>query len=759
VWGGETVGAVAGVASMVVGVVAGWLAWAALRGAGGPAELTPAGMADQIAVAVRRRWEAEVELRRVNDPYTIPVRWEAADPDLFADWAVVERAASSAGWPEPDRSRWASGPEGLAGSGDDVSEVLERVPTGRLVVLGEPGAGKTILAVRLVLDLLTRRTSGGPLPVLVPLAAWDPAPEHLWEWLERQLCLDHPALREPAPGGDANWARALWDAGLLLPVLDGLDEINGPAQGRALAHLNEALRPGVGLVLTARTDSYRLAVRPGAGMPAAVPSGAAGVELCPLDAGTVADYLRASAGGRDAEARWEQVFAALADPAQPVGQALVTPLTAALARTVYCPRPGEPAAGLPHPGELLGRGLDSRAAVERHLFDGFLPAAYRPHADPARRGPWKASDAYRWLAFLAGQLKRRETTDLAWWELHTAAPRILPGLTGGLVFGLAAGLAYGLWAGLPLGVRSEDALGRLVVRCLVFGLDGAFTFGLAYGLVFGLVKRPSQPARGLRWSLHMGRFVLVGGLVGGLVGIPNGLVSGLVVGLVSGLMFGFVFGLASGLVFGGVERASEAERRPRWSPDPAGFVQMGIFIGGIGGVAANHADPQGGLAAGMAAGIAVGLWAWLVIRIMAGLEPRPVEPAEATDPHTVLRRDRGALAGILLVVALTAVLTERLGFLLLIAFVAAAGVDLAPLVDELVTGLMAGLAAGIVAGIARTAWGPFALAKCWLALRGRLPWRLMRFLADAHRRGVLRQAGAVYQFRHVELQRHLAGRP
>ena len=30
------------------------------------------------------------------------------------------------------------------------------------------------------------------------------------------------------------------------------------------------------------------------------------------------------------------------------------------------------------------------------------------------------------------------------------------------------------------------------------------------------------------------------------------------------------------------------------------------------------------------------------------------------------------------------------------------------------------------------------------------------FLADAYRRGVLRQSGAVYQFRHVRLQQHLA---
>jgi hypothetical protein len=39
-----------------------------------------------------------------------------------------------------------------------------------------------------------------------------------------------------------------------------------------------------------------------------------------------------------------------------------------------------------------------------------------------------------------------------------------------------------------------------------------------------------------------------------------------------------------------------------------------------------------------------------------------------------------------------------------------------------------------------------------------LPRSLMSFLADAHERGVLRQAGAVYQFRRIELQHRLAKR-
>jgi hypothetical protein len=41
-------------------------------------------------------------------------------------------------------------------------------------------------------------------------------------------------------------------------------------------------------------------------------------------------------------------------------------------------------------------------------------------------------------------------------------------------------------------------------------------------------------------------------------------------------------------------------------------------------------------------------------------------------------------------------------------------------------------------------------------LTGRLPWRLPEFLDDAYRRGVLRRAGAVYQFRHARLQEHFA---
>ncbi|WP_436988374.1 NACHT domain-containing protein [Streptomyces sp. enrichment culture] len=52
----------------------------------------------------------------------------------------------------------------------------QRVPTRRLVVLGEPGSGKTMLLVRLLQDLDAQRIDGGPVPALFSLASRDPRP-------------------------------------------------------------------------------------------------------------------------------------------------------------------------------------------------------------------------------------------------------------------------------------------------------------------------------------------------------------------------------------------------------------------------------------------------------------------------------------------------------------------------------------------------------------------------------------------------------
>jgi hypothetical protein len=141
-WGSAS--AVVTVAALPTVVVGLYLALAGRYGTPTGDELTLETVADLLAVAVRQQWIAEAVKRSLTDPYPLPVRWQPADPDLMEDWASLERRATTGtGWPPPPRAgTWATGPAGLAGGGE-LAEVLGRVPTGRLVVLGEPGSGKT----------------------------------------------------------------------------------------------------------------------------------------------------------------------------------------------------------------------------------------------------------------------------------------------------------------------------------------------------------------------------------------------------------------------------------------------------------------------------------------------------------------------------------------------------------------------------------------------------------------------------------------
>ena len=85
-----------GVVGGVLGPPALWLAWASYRDDRAEADtgLTLEQVADQIAAAVRDQWTAEAELRRLNDPYSIPVQWQPADPGLVEDWSALVRLAT-----------------------------------------------------------------------------------------------------------------------------------------------------------------------------------------------------------------------------------------------------------------------------------------------------------------------------------------------------------------------------------------------------------------------------------------------------------------------------------------------------------------------------------------------------------------------------------------------------------------------------------------------------------------------------------------
>ena len=232
-----------------------------------------------------------------------------------------------------------------------------------------------------------------------------------------------------------------------MPVLDGLDEIPESARAMAIGRINDALRPGGQVLLTCQTRQYRDATRPPNG-PEAILSGAAAIELRPLNARTIRRYLRDDAPGPVTRARWDPVLALLGTQA-PAGQALITPLMVTLARTIYSPRPGEAPEVIPDPAELCG--FAGRSAVEAHLFDAFIPSAYRPSMSAAGL-PGKPSAAG---FLLACHLERTiGTPDLAWWQLDEAAPRT--------ALRLVTGLAACSWPDSRSGPYSGSRPGRRV---------------------------------------------------------------------------------------------------------------------------------------------------------------------------------------------------------------------------------------------------------------------------------------------------------
>lgn len=591
-------------------------------------------------------------------------------------------------------------------------------------------------------------------------------------------------------------------------------------------------------------------------------NGAAGIQLLPLTADQAASYLRHDAGGEGTSAaeRWNDVATQLSVDT-PVGQALSTPLGLFLARTIYNPRPDTAARSgvIPHPNELCNTAaFPNRAALNAHLFNAYIPAAYALHH--SRLSRWTIPQAHHSLVFLARHLEnhRDGSPNLAWWELPYALPahvrRLVFGLVvflvGGLVSGLAAGLVFGLMVGLrstPSGTPSTRLrwspreLGRQLVAGLGFGLVTGLAFGLvfglglglaaglAFGITFGLMStRAGTPSTRLRWSTReLGgqlvagiRFGLVGGLAAGIgFGLVAGLAAGIGFGLVTGLVFAIVFGLGFGLMVGLVAGLRSTPSgapgtRLRWSPGKlAGqlvvgivtAVMFGLFVaGGAGRVAGmgfwlmvglvaglafglrstrlstpgtrQRWSPRklggqlvAGLSAGLAVGLALGLLAGLgladglglglvvglafglIVGLVAGLRGEEPNLTTMTGPATLLAQDRR-----------TFLVIGFVGGFVGGGFGLAAGLAGEPLVGLFfgITGGGFGLLAGFAVGLEQTAWGGWVIAKAYLALRRRVPWNLMSFLQDAHEhRGVLRQVGAVYQFRHLDLQRHLAHQP
>jgi NACHT domain len=223
-----------------------------------------------LKAILQERWRAEKGSHESRVYEALPMRIRFAP--------TTEAANSST-----DAIDMTTDSQSCEGEFSDVLAAFSQEPRYRRVVLGDAGAGKTVLVTELARQLLVATEVETPLPLIMPTRAWNPVKQSLRDWLIQQLVVDYSLPKA--------YARTLVADGMVLPILDGLDEMPYAFRSHALVRLNEYLvyRP---LVVTSRKAEYHAAQKD------ARVHGMIAVELMALRVADISAYLKHVGGDR-----------------------------------------------------------------------------------------------------------------------------------------------------------------------------------------------------------------------------------------------------------------------------------------------------------------------------------------------------------------------------------------------------------------------------------------------------------------------------
>jgi WD40 repeat protein len=689
---------------------------------------TPEELADDLAATIRTQWMEESKARGLRDSGILPVTWSASIRK------VGDRTAAVAGRMEAGRLLRLR-LDGRLESGFDqalfkLANDYRQIPSGRLVILGEPGAGKTVLAILLTLGLIdpSTRISGSPTPVLLAASSWDPTKESMDEWIVRSVAGSYYGGRSRVP-------RALNDLRLLLPIIDGLDEIPESVRRTAVRAISQAIGQERPVVVTCRSEEFEDCIAGGAPVLRKAPV----VEVAPVDVDDVIAYF--SDLSWPAGTNWTPVFEDLRkNPDSPMAVALSTPLIVSIACRVYQRLGG-------NPDQLLdSRQFDSRHAVEDHFIDRMIDAAFE--FQQGRRQTWPPHKARRWLTYIAHYLHEHRERDFAWWRIseRTMSPWVAVGVglaTG--FFGMILSIAI---LGIVLATEAQympQEISQQVVSKVLLVLG---PIALYFGLLLALPTTVAWFVGGRRGP---GRLAFVA------AGSASRLRRGLRVGasltailLVPTLIFLAVFyfiPIDNKVSYGNIIVADPSQVVSFWH-----WFLLGIALACV-------------------IGMALAMHSWL---------DAPREKSGLVNPTTSIRQDRksalvgSGMAGVVFILTLYPTLVMAKVFAYLLQEIRTGWtsepnfVEIVSLAREEISSYagFAQVSDGIFVGVLLAwlifmtrAWPRFVVARVVLGLRGKFPWRLMKFLRYARQQEILRESGVMYQFRHARVQEWLANQP
>ncbi|GGL66807.1 hypothetical protein GCM10010129_07790 [Streptomyces fumigatiscleroticus] len=605
------------------------------------------------------------------------------------------------------------------GDFDSIVRYLEGLRPQRLVITGGPGSGKTLLAYEFVHRLLARKRYDGPVPVPVGLSEWDTSVPFT-DWFSERVGQEYL-------GGSETTARDLLRSGRIMPVLDGLDEMDPPHEARpraaaALAQLNRFNGP---LIVTCRWDEHAELSRADQRL-----LDCAIVRLQAVEPADARRYLLERAVNRTRLADLKDELFAAGTVTRAV---LSSPWMLTLASLA-----SQTEAGAAKLRSFIGvpdSGGQEQEKLHAALLQEFIPSLCEP--DPAERSqPYPAQAVTQWLRLLTASLRGGSAAqadssgavpasrDLA---IHTLWP--------------VAGPRSARYAAAAITIACWLPALLLLALCLhrnhALPLPGAVLLALLTPApllsAWNARARYVQPRRivfqRLRSRLGWSRIGLSVTL-GGVLMLPLTALFGQGFALAAGGGFAFVFGFGLALSV-----RADLDRRHLVAFGIPSALAVTVAAGCLAGRLGDFVGLTAGCGAG-AIGLVIGVPAGLrAARRNNGGEPDPNPPGVPT-PLSPLRND--AVAGLVsgAVVTALALYGTRCVEWLQVSW---------PL--AVITALACGVAAGpgFVAVTSRQYLGLIA------ALHGKLPWRLATFLRWCHTRGLLRSAGTVYQVRHDEL--------
>jgi len=647
----------------------------------------------------------------------------------------------------------------------------------RLLILGQGGHGKTTDLLQLAAGLLALANDPDqPVPVVLKLASWGRRSRQLADWMSGQIATHYKSLNAAAVRG---WI----DGDRLLPLLDGLDEVDPACRDACVRAINEFLagHPGCGLAVTCRSDvneelEQRLGLRDA-------------YALRPLSSEAIDRVL---AGG------WAGVEALRAALAVPGWRELArTPLLLVMMERVLR-RTGAAGLELMPPAEA-GAPADA-AEARRQVLSLYVREMLERPPQPLR---FPVARTRRSLAWLAGQMVAHRT---AVFQLGDLQPSWLAGaarvwlyavvsraLGGALLLLPVAALG---WAPIlvPVGLAAGACAGVVDGRRLRRGGTGARTATLpvqADGAGAADGKSPvaeraeaatAPPARAAaevtgrpepqtHWPAA--RALAIGGaamlcfiLIAGLQRLAAGdlvwrldLADGLKFGSACGALFGFVFGLRRGRRERGDTEISSGLARTRWSWSksrrgaswPLALVALGWLFEQLRSWLGAYSRVAG--VEGLEFCLLLGLVASTVGGLVGGLA------GDVEEEPAVPRRRRPGLRQVL-------AMTVRAGWRALVGTVIALSVA-----------LLLAMLAGV--GFRGAEWRATAYAALvlgiWIALalrgldlvqhltlrlliwaEGMFPLRWVRFLDQAVNCNLMHRVGSGYEFIHPWLRDDLA---